>query len=625
MIKCYINGNEVFPSLKNGLKMVIENPNMRDKSSYTYDITFPMDILENVKCFSGISRASVTVRNRTFEDCRLMANDKLLFQGKGIVSMVNNEEVKLQIVQEEKSNIPSVFSSSYIDLLEYPAVNSRYKQAVFDDGGSSFDGDGHGLIDWTDVKTELQENRFLGEQGKYTFIMTLKGDATGEDIEDFVNVCCCNDEGYAWPLYHLAVQPNLMYVLRQVLASAGYSADLSAIDCEPWNDLYICSCNITLDIAEALPHWTCKKFLEEIEKLFNISFEWNTGYVRAVKLWEREASQTVEIETEDEFERNYDEEGQAYADTSNLTYNLGDTHDPKDTVSREAVQKYGVRRYPSMAALEAALQTMTEKEKKTSFFAISERPELYYFHESTEESDTDCLKPTGLFRPMFRDLDSDSTTDLNITPVAIENEDSPFWPILRNYPGGGHDPRFYMINVYRAVFQYPVTQPKEIHDDYVSVQDVVEEGSGIDDDEDTSQMDIMFVSPLNTADVPVIIDHQVAPYGQYSSMQTVTVPKAKTDDHLFRTGEKNASLALNGCTTMICMGDNHVTQLQIDQASAFNKNEELITKFLSDDVPPVSRVFVIANKRYIAKQLEIQVNEDGVAHEITGHFYELLQ
>ena len=76
---------------------------------------------------------------------------------------------------------------------------------------------------------------------------------------------------------------------------------------------------------------------------------------------------------------------------------------------------------------------------------------------------------------------------------------------------------------------------------------------------------------------------------------------------------------------MICMGDNHVTQLQIDQASAFNKNEELITKFLSDDVPPVSRVFVIANKRYIAKQLEIQVNEDGVAHEITGHFYELLQ
>ena len=236
MIKCYINGNEVFPSLKNGLKMVIENPNMRDKSSYTYDITFPMDILENVKCFSGISRASVTVRNRTFEDCRLMANDKLLFQGKGIVSMVNNEEVKLQIVQEEKSNIPSVFSSRYIDLLEYPAVNSRFKQAVFDYGGDTFAGDEHGLIDWTDVKTELQENRFLGEQGKYTFIMTLKGDATGEDIEDFVNVCCCNDEGYAWPLYHLAVQPNLMYVLRQVLASAGYSADLSAIDCEPWND-----------------------------------------------------------------------------------------------------------------------------------------------------------------------------------------------------------------------------------------------------------------------------------------------------------------------------------------------------------------------------------------------------
>lgn len=624
MIKCYINGNEVFPSLKNGLKMVIENPNMRDKSSYTYDITFPMDILENVKCFSGISRASVTVRNRTFEDCRLMSNDKLLFQGRGIVSMVNNEEVKLQIVQEEKSNIPSVFSSSYIDLLQYPAVNSRFKQAVFDYGGDTFAGDEHGLIDFTDAKSELQANRFLGEKGKYTFIMTLKGDATGEDIEDFVNVCCSTEDCDVWPMYHLAVQPNLMYVLRRVLASLGYTADLSAIDTEPWQDLYVCSCNVTLSIAEALPHWTCKKFLEEIEKLFNISFEWNTGYVRAVKLWEREASQTVEIETEDEFERNYDEEGQAYADTSNLTYNLSDTHDPKDTVSREAVQKYGVRRYPSMAALEAALQTMTEKEKKTSFFAISERPELYYFHEATEESDTDCLKPMGIFRPLFRDIDSDSTTDLNIVPVAIENEEIPFRPWLKNMPSYEHSVRYYMLECLRAVFPYPVTQPKEIHDYYVSVQDVVEDGSDIDDDEDTSQMDVMLVGSNHAVDV--LLSKLISGVYFYTSWtETVIVPKGINDDYMFRLGVKTASLSLNSCSTMICMGDNHVTQLQIDQASTFNKNEELITKFLSDDVPPVSRVFVIANKRYIAKQLEIQVNEDGVAHEITGHFYELLQ
>lgn len=613
MIKCYINGNEVFPSLKNGLKMVIENPNMRDKSSYTYDITFPMDILENVKCFSGISRASVTVRNRTFENCRLMANDKLLFQGKGVVTMVNNEEVKLQIVQEEKSNIPSVFGSSYIDLLEYPAVNSRFKQAVFDDGRDSFDGDDNRLIDYTDAKPELQADRFLGERWKYTFVMTVRGDSTGDDIEDLVNICCSTSDGEAWPMYHLAVQPNLMYVLRKVLASAGYTADLSAIDIEPWKDLYICSCNVTLDIAKALPHWTCRKFLEEIEKLFNISFEWNTGHVRAVKLWEREASQTVEIETEDEFERNYDEEGQTYADTSNLTYNLGDTHDPKETVSREAVQKYGVRKYASMAALEFAMVIMPREKKMTSFFAVSERPELYYFHEATEESDTDCLKPVGLFRPLFRDLDSDSTTELNIVPVAIENEEIFFRPLLH---------RFRYEHSVRAVFPCPVTQPKEIHDDYVSVQDVVEDGSDIEDDEDTSQMEIMLVGPYHAVDV--VLHEVTIAYLPISYDETVIVPKGLNDDYMFRLGVKTASLSLNGCNAMICMGDNHVTQLQIDQASTFNKNEELIYKFLSDDVPSVSRVFVIANKRYIAKQLEILVNEDGVAHEITGHFYELL-
>lgn len=615
MIKCYIDGQEVFPSLKNGLKMVIENPNMREKSSYTYDITFPMDILENVKCFSGISRASVSVKKRTFEDCRLTANDKLLFRGKGIVTMVNNEEVKLQIVQEEKSNIPSVFSSTYIDLLHYPAVSSQYKQAVFDNGGDSFDGDDNTLIDYTDAKPVLQSNRFLGERWKYTFVMTLKGDATGEDVDDLVNVCCSTYGEGPWPMYHLAVQPNLMYVLRHVLSSAGYSAELSAIDCEPWQDLYICSCNITLDIAESLPHWTCKKFLEEIERLFNISFEWNEGYVRAVKLWERESSQTVEIESVDNFERNYDEEGQNYADTSNLTYNLGDTHAPNDTVSREALQKYGIRQFTSMTALENAMRTMSEKEKKTSFFAIKERPELYYFHESTEESDTDCLKPTGLFRPLFRDLDSDSTSELNIVPVAIENEEILFRPLLYSF-------RYYKEYAITGVFPYPVTQTKEIHEDYISVQDVVEEGSDIEDEEESSQMEIMFVGPYHCVDISLA--KVISGFWPLVYKETVIVPKGLNDDYMFRLGVKTASLALNECNTMICMGDNHVTQLQIDQASTFNKNEELITNFLSDDVPSISRVFVLANKRYIAKQLEVQVNEDGVAHEITGHFYEML-
>lgn len=611
MIKCYIDGKETVPSMKEGLKIVIENPNMREKSSYTYDITFPLDILENLECFSGISHVSVSIRNRTFDDCRLMVNDRMLFRGKGLVTVVTRDEVKLQIVQEVQQEVPKVFSDMFIDHVKYPAVDRRFKQAVFTGGGSSFEGGKHYLVEWTDARPELNETRFLGEKGKYTFVQTLKGDSTGEDVEDFVNVCCSMSDFKGWPLYNLAVQPNLMFVLKHILASAGYNADLSAINREPWSDLYVCSSNVTLDIAEALPHWTAGKFLTELEKLFNIRFEWRGSQVGIVKLWESEASQQVVIEDEDDFEKNYDEDGQEYADTSNLSYSLADTHDPRDTVKSEVVRKYGIRKFSSLTEIKKAVDAMGDREKRTSFFAVPDWPELYYYHEKTDDSDFDRLEGMGWFRPLFRDLSSDSETELCITPVAIEHEEVSFRPIL--------SPIFdlyYTKEVKRVDFAYPVINTKEGHDDYIPVQDVVEDGSDMEDSEDESPMEIMFVGPYETIYLYMKVSS--------GSAENVAIPKAQTKSYVFNLTQKMGSLSLNSSNKLVSVGDFHVTQLQIDSASKFNKHEELIRKFIADEVPSVSRVFIIGNKRYVAKQLEILVNDEGIAHEITGHFYEIL-
>lgn len=614
MIECRINGTKIYPSLNSGLKIVIENPAMRDKSSYTYDILFPLDLPQNAWFFSHLGHLSVGVKNREYDDCRLILDNKVLFSGKGIVTAVTQSEVKMQIIQEISSSIPGVFSGVFIDKIDYPAVDSRFKQPKFDDGSETFNGDSNRLMEFTNAKSDLTNKSFVGERFKYTFVTTVPGDVSVEGAEQLVNAYCLaigSDEAF-YAMYNLAVQPNLMYVLKQILASKGYTCDISSIDTEPWNDLYICSSVRTLKIAESLPHWTVEKFLQEIGKLFNISWRWDelNRSARAVKLWENSASECVKLEPIGEFEKNYDEEGQEYADTSNLTYALSDTHDGMDSVEREPVEHFGIKSYATEDLMQYTVSMMSEKEKKTSFFANKERPELFYWHESDEEGDEEGLRTVGLFRPLFRDLTADNSKELNIIPVAIEDDKIPFFPTVWDRKGTGR--RLY--GSARSNFPRPVVYPKDYVEDYISVQDVVEAGDSIEDIEDDTPIEIMFVSPLGMQNITV---------PGLMPGQTIMVPAAVNNNHIYRHGLKAASLSLNECNSLKCIGELHVSQMQIDKSSGFNKNEESIIKFIKENIPPIGNIFLIRNKRYIAKQMEIQLNENGFSKEITGHFYAL--
>ena len=52
---------------------------------------------------------------------------------------------------------------------------------------------------------------------------------------------------------------------------------------------------------------------------------------------------------------------------------------------------------------------------------------------------------------------------------------------------------------------------------------------------------------------------------------------------------------------------------------------DLITfKFVADDIPDPSKIFIFHNKRYICKKIEMNVTDDGIDKEKTGYFYEIL-
>jgi hypothetical protein len=121
MIRCTINGNLAYPSTSEKIKVTYENQYVKDSGSYTYDISFPMSIHENQILFGNVHRFDVKKMLASFDDCKLYADNRLIMSGKGTVTSITSEIVKLQIIGgKSRIKYNSNFESHYIDEVHHP-------------------------------------------------------------------------------------------------------------------------------------------------------------------------------------------------------------------------------------------------------------------------------------------------------------------------------------------------------------------------------------------------------------------------------------------------------------------------------------------------------------------------
>ena len=78
MVECFIDGNIGYPDMSSKIKITRENQFIKDSGEYTYQINFPMSILENREIFANVNRIDVSKETQTFEDCRLVVNNRTL-------------------------------------------------------------------------------------------------------------------------------------------------------------------------------------------------------------------------------------------------------------------------------------------------------------------------------------------------------------------------------------------------------------------------------------------------------------------------------------------------------------------------------------------------------------------
>ncbi|MBQ3700813.1 MAG: hypothetical protein II886_13065 [Prevotella sp.] len=619
MVQCFIDGKVAVPRLADNIKLTLENPYIKEKDSYTYDIVFPLDIAENVLVFGARGRLDTSKRIRQFDDCILTVDNITVIRGVGTVTAVNQDELKLQILAGASSlRYRSDFSRIYIDRLTYPQVPQKYR-TNHTRWNIRLAVDGQ----YTDVSTEVRNNRYIGDISTAVFMPVR--DASNDCIANRINVYLPGEEGETgdiarYCLLNRAVQPNLMMVLRTVLSSMGYTVKGNVYDVAPWNELIICSARQTAIIAKALPHWTVRKFLDEFRKLFNAAFLFNEDEktVDIVRADAADQTGTVSYEAADEFSSDYDEEGLDYIGSSNIGYNLSGLSETLVEVPEDVTENFDTREYNTTTEMANAFDAMTVKEKLTTL--LVDPLGFLYGSEVTDSEGQKTgeiqLQRFGYFSRILRDTASDNTIELDMCPVAMNYVE--FVLLIAEYPLVEYNPTVKAwlpeIENSEVVDQDANTADDADERSYVTVEEVVAAGESAtrEETEEEQTMQLMWVGQFNQYLV-----------GEDGIMELV-YPECHVD---WRIGNcmRYYTLALTHAGGHPYIGQFHEHSTKINMGGNIDANDEQKIPFLCDGIPDPSLNYIFNGKRFLCSKIDVSISDDGIDRLKTGYFYEILE
>lgn len=622
MITCIINGHRAYPISTSSIKVTYANQYVTDDGEYTYDITFPMNILANREIFKNVSRFEVAKNIAKYDDCKLYVDSRIIMSGVGTILSVNQDEVKLQIVGgKSRIKFNEKLTKHYIDELDL-GIADKPGYTVDKGWSQGF----KNLQKINDIyRLDDDKSKFLGVEGKWCFVPVR--DETNDMISNFVGVDKTKQFiGYNAPfIMNLAVQPNLMHIFRKVVEYEGYTLKRNDYDCKPWNLLYIASAYKTRELRKALPHWSSYTFIEEFRKLFNatIVFDDILKTCSVINASELTTADSIKIEPLDEYTTDYDEDGSfSTSSTANLEYNLGNSanRDNYEVITKKVFDNFEIVHSKELMGANKQFASTTlswsEKQKRQT---IIENFGNYYVY-MVDENDNKSWKPVGIWSPLIRDSTSDDFIDLNISPAAqvVENI---------NFKSGLLEDKYYERRCLLSMPNDKESDSKEydVDDDgysYTSVQDALDDESALDNSEDEQEcMNIFFILPgrVQSTDGSTT---KLSWVGEKSRW-----PQFLTDYRInegFRPGiahfeDKYFSLSLCmmsefGTTSL---GTLHASGLRID-----NKNC-MEVKFKSDEIPDPSKIYIIRNKRFVCAKIEMEVKDDAIEPIYTGYFYML--
>lgn len=596
MIYCTIGGRMAYPASGVKIKLSLQNPFIKDEGDHTYEITFPLDIVENRRVFGNVNRIDVSKKKTTYEECRLLSDNKLLVSGTGTVTGITNDSVKLQILGTS-SDARMAAEDRYIDELTYPEIESEHKEWC--------------RMNLVSVSEDIITQGYGGVKGRYVFF-TVRNDTTGMKynlirrvqigaIQPVVSVC----------LKRPVLQPNLIYVLQNVIGQLGYTIEENDYDTSPWNELYIINLKRSTTIAGSLPHWKVNTFLKEFCNLFNavIIYDEPNKKVRIKSYSTISSNSKVSFQPESEFNTEYDEDGVSYIGSDNIAYELrqcGEEKYPR-TIPADALKTFTLRHYTTMAEMYAELPSLTERQKMTSIFLCDNTGYSYFRKIDTDPENPDAIdqSPCGFFTTLIKEGNTagGNTTELRMVPAPIgdvEVRDDELSSLPEDRSIG---------KCQMPCYEGPDTDAdsSEDEEEYMTVQDVLEDEMSIDERGEDDNMFLAFLAEQKMAfkfmDSPWTGYYYVL--NSFCDQRESRVPKPWS-----------MCLTEPGSITHY-IGAFHRDFTEIDS------HNQLVVKFLSTEIPDPKSIFQFYGKLFLCAKIEVEIDENGVDEMKTGYFYEV--
>lgn len=626
MIICYINGQPAYPATQSDIKITLQNPFIKDGDEKTMEVVFPMDIAQNAAVFKAINRLDTSFECEDYSDCRLVADNIEVIRGKGTITSITREEVKIQILAGKSYlKYKASFDNVFIDQIDYGTVAERYLRLLIGRGSS---------ISQMNFVSELNSQGYIGEPGEYAFMPIHD-----EENDYWANSLCYlkndDDREIGVTLIRAAVQPSLMFVMRHVIERLGYTVAYNAYDKSPWSDLYVASARVSMSLGGALPHWSCYKFLDEFRKLFNAVFLFDeVGHtVSIVPFGEAGGAGTEYITPVEGFSSGYDEEGLEYLEASNLAYELSDCERSVDVVSEDVKKGFTVVEYDTYQQLERAFQSMTVKQKLTTLMKL---PVGWFYGRSIINDNGDTtgyeIAECGWFSQLTR-KEGASVITLSMSPVGMT------WGECRCFTAWAGDGvgGAFIVPVLELSFDCLIAHvacSKQVTDgfwigknneseEYVTVEDVLEGGESVPEPgSDEELLELFFASGMKFKP----LSHEfVTKYAEIdmSDPDTILQPVPFTEcRHTDKVQLPRESLSLFPAADYVHIGNFHNKGIKIRRN--VNGNNEVKIEFLYDGKPDPKKIYVISNRKFLCDRIEMGVSGEGISPMKTGYFYEIL-
>lgn len=468
MITCIIDGQQVFPKLTDNIKVTKQNYYIKDTDSYTYDIAFPMSILENRQVLGNLQRMDVRKTGITFDTCQLLADGLPVITGIGTVTSATNEEVKLQIKSgQAKSRYPSEFYNRNIC-----DIDIVYKDNTVVWWGCETDSDGEQVVpvsislpgSWDGIGSvsnanapafwkekgyvgrlslcifppiyDAAKDRFLNAWGRHQeYSYATFGNTTTK--------VCSSGNRLADEWYHILVNPspcwNLSYIVYQVCKALGYTIQNIGFGnvVSLANNTYIAT-GFVPDKGKAaqlnnakysLPRWSAATLLDEFAKLYNLKYSIDTvGKTitgRPVSSITSASSDSIALTPDDEFSTEYDADGVEYIGTSNIKYDIENDNENRYffTLTDELRKSFPIEECTDEAELRTKAAAMDQLTRRQTIFHT---PTHYFFYHIDDDGNED-LRQCARFAPIIRDEESDTFTTLKLVPAAWSVRGWPYY------------------------------------------------------------------------------------------------------------------------------------------------------------------------------------------------------